>query len=355
MKKLILILTLIFALAICFVACEDLGNTSNEGQSQNVLLNGAPETEEPTTEESTSEEPTSEEPTSEEPTSEEPTSEEATSEEPTTNIAQERVPEFENEGLISTLVEYLQNIFTAYDMPPTSFAIKIDDIKKGDQPLLVQFNPKEYYFVCGYYNATHKYSEYEDREFCCVTEYTWVKFENETDIQEYYSGKKFIVAFQINKSLLVKDILSDESTVPHMEHFQKYETLFENGKNVNASIDFDKTFIYLNSSNKSEIYHSVNIFNHEWITLPCVEVEGELYITHKTHTVRENGNTTYVDLKEKFGEYYDALIEIMKTDKYSNTDKNGKTSHYGLFNIEEFVMAILNKGVLVCKRVNLKF
>ena len=82
MKKLILILALVFALAFCFVACEDLGDNSKEGQSINALSNGAPETEEPTTEEPTSEEPTSEKPTSEKPTSEEPTSEEATTEEP---------------------------------------------------------------------------------------------------------------------------------------------------------------------------------------------------------------------------------------------------------------------------------
>lgn len=94
MKKLILILTLIFALVLCFVACEDLVDNSNEGQTINALSGGAPETEEPTTEapttekpaseEPTSEEPTTEEPTSEEPTTEEPTSEEPTSEEPTT-------------------------------------------------------------------------------------------------------------------------------------------------------------------------------------------------------------------------------------------------------------------------------
>ena len=53
MKKLILILTLIFALALCFVACEDLGDNSKEGQSINALSGGTPETEEPTTEEPT--------------------------------------------------------------------------------------------------------------------------------------------------------------------------------------------------------------------------------------------------------------------------------------------------------------
>ena len=58
MKKLILILALVFALTLCFVACEDLGDNSDDGQSQNVLLNGAPYTEEPTTEEPTTEENT---------------------------------------------------------------------------------------------------------------------------------------------------------------------------------------------------------------------------------------------------------------------------------------------------------
>ena len=82
MKKLILILTLIFALTLCFVACEELGDNSNDGQSINAISNGAPETEEPTTEAPTTEKPTSEAPT-EEPTTEKPTSE-APTEEPTT-------------------------------------------------------------------------------------------------------------------------------------------------------------------------------------------------------------------------------------------------------------------------------
>ena len=47
MKKLILILTFVFALALCLVACDELGDTSNEGQSQNALSEGMPETEEP--------------------------------------------------------------------------------------------------------------------------------------------------------------------------------------------------------------------------------------------------------------------------------------------------------------------
>ena len=72
MKKLILILTLIFALTLCFVACEELGDNSNDGQSINAISNGAPETEEPTTEAPTTEKPTSEAPT-EEPTTEEKT------------------------------------------------------------------------------------------------------------------------------------------------------------------------------------------------------------------------------------------------------------------------------------------
>ena len=65
MKKLILILTFVFALTLCFVACEELGDNSDEGQSINALSNGAPETEEPTTEAPTTEAPTTEKSTTE--------------------------------------------------------------------------------------------------------------------------------------------------------------------------------------------------------------------------------------------------------------------------------------------------
>ena len=55
--------------------------------------------------------------------------------------------------LIDALVEYLQGLGVEYELPDTSLSIKIDKIKKGQQPLLVDFDPDIFYFVCGYYDG----------------------------------------------------------------------------------------------------------------------------------------------------------------------------------------------------------
>ena len=71
-----------------------------------------------------------------------------------------------------------------------------------------------------------------------------------------------------------------------------------------------------------------------------MELDGEYYISVWTHTVRENGDVTYSNLEAAFEKYYDSLMSIMQTDKYSVTHSNGIT-YYGLFDIEEFVDAVL--------------
>lgn len=324
MKKLILIIFLCLTLCVCIVACDVVDENSDGSQMEDITTAAQ------MNEGSTSEKPTTfEEPTSEDPTSNDPE-------------IKDNIPEFNNTDLIKILIEYLQNIFNSCDMPPTSYAIKINDIKNGDQPLLVQFDPEEYYFVCGYYNATHNQSEYENLSFCCVEEYTWVKFENAHEIQEFYNDQKFIVAFQINKALFVKDILSNDASVTAMEHFQIYEAEFVAGSNCIDAMIFDESFVYLNSSNKPCVYYSVSVFNHEWITLPCIERDGEYYITIRTHTVNVNGETTYMDLEVELEEYHDALIEIMQTDKYSET-KSGYVIYYGLFDVEELVNVVFKQ------------
>ena len=113
MKKLILILCLCVALTLCLVACD---KKSDAGAL-----------------------------------SETPASEDSPSKDFET---QDNISELNNADLIAVLVEYLKNIYAAYDMLAPSYAIAINDIKNGDQPLLVQFNPEEFYFVCGYYNVT---------------------------------------------------------------------------------------------------------------------------------------------------------------------------------------------------------
>ena len=311
MKKLILILTFVFALTLCFVACDELGDNSDEGQSQNVLLNGAPYTEEPTTEESTTEE----------------------------SMTEDSSGHFKDD-LIAALVNYLQNVNTLYYLGDTSYEAKINDIKRGEQPLLVRFNSERYYFVCGYYNATHEYPENKSSGFCCATEYTWVKFKKATDIQEYYDDKKLIVAFQINNSAFVKNISPKSAYTPNVEHFQMYETLFVNGKNVNDCVEFGETFIYLTPTNKLYVYCSVFSHDYKMNNLPCVELNGGYYIPIRTQTSYPDGEVVDVDIKRQLGDYYDVLIGVMEKRKYSENTEGGYTLYYGLFDLEKFMDAI---------------
>ena len=301
MKKLILILTLIFALTLCFVACEEKDNNIQETDESTI----APSADEDSK---------------------------------TDSDAPVGVLEDKNNELIVALVDYLENYYTLYYMPPTSYEIKIDEIKRGVQPLHIQFDSKSNYFVCGYYNATHQYAETEDKSFCCVKEYIWVRYNNESNIEEYYDGKKCVVAFQINNSLFVKDILSNESNIPKVGHFQLFTTSFKDGKNINKEKDFDKTFIYLNSKEgKETIYYASSVSYHNWVSFPCVKFNGEYYITIPIYTYNPEGDKTDQYLDIQLGKYYEDLMNIMQIEEYSETNEAGFMSYCGFFEIEEFV------------------
>ena len=241
--------------------------------------------------------------------------------------------------LIRSLTKYLQEFWMEFDMLDTSVEIKIDEIKKGKQPLLVDFDPLNYYFVCGYYNVTHDGDEASN--YCCVTEYTWVRFANANEITERYKGENIVVAFQINKAASVKDIQSETADVPNVEHFQMYTPNFDNGVNTNPSVLFDQVFIYLNSSDKSNVYHSVSVYNHEWVTLPCVKMDGQVYIMVPLYTIRSNGDHYSEAPARDLGKYYDALMNIMEPEPYGITRDNGAINFYGLFEVGNFADGIL--------------
>lgn len=321
MKKLILILCLCIALTLCFVACDDRFDNSKEGQSQDALANSAPD---------------GEEPTSEELTSEEPTSEELTIEDPTTNITQESIPGFENQELISVLVDYLRGLFIDQDALPTNIGFKISRIKAGHIPLLVKFDSKNYYYVCCYSDSTH---EYEGELYCCADKYIWVKFNVQSDIQEYYCGQKIIAAFQINKAVYARNLLTNDRAFT-MEHFQLYKTKFDNGKNINAPLDFYEEFVYLCHTKKNVVYCSKFAPYNDAATLKIVEVEDELYIAELIQVNYASGNSYYKDLKLHFEEYYDDLIGFMDPLMYSEELENGDTRYYGLFEVDKFIQEI---------------
>ncbi len=252
---------------------------------------------------------------------------------------EETISEFENNELISELVEYLKQIRIAYEPLESHMEIKIDRMKRGNQSLHVSFDPSSYYFVCGYFNFEH----YEG-DYCCVEQYTWMKFDDEADIREYCNGKEFIVAFQINRASSVIDIESGDSVVPAMEHFQLYHPLeFENGYNTKGALVYDASYVYINfyDSDKGVIYHSRSWMYHDYITFNTVKIDNEFYIATRMYTISSDGARNDANLLSEFGIYYDALFEIMDTDNYSAVDKYGRTAFYGLFDIEEFVGVIM--------------
>ena len=241
MKKLILILCLIFALTLCFVACEDLEDNSGGGQSQ---------TEEPTTEK------------------------------PICDIEQmTMVPlsdaEKEN-ALISVLTEYLVNMH--YSIYPGEITPFDERVKRGAQPLHIEFDPDDYYYMCCYYNVTHEYPEDLN---CCVDKYTWVKFEDSNDIVEIYNGEKFIAAYQINKAAFVRDI-SFNAAVPEVEYFQIFDAQFDNGYNISESIYFNRTILYAYSSKQSVLFCYKPFFEYGK-TVFCEKRQGEYYIVDKQY------------------------------------------------------------------------
>jgi hypothetical protein len=159
--------------------------------------------------------------------------------------------EVEGNALIAELIEYLYDLSKAPWSEPIYLGEedKINMVKGGMQALHVAFALENYYYVCGYINPEH---ERDEATYCCREKYNWVRYKSEDDIQEYYNGEKIVVAFQINNMIFAKEILPNENTVPEIAHFQLYEPVFVDGLNVNASIDFFDTAIYLNYQNKKK-------------------------------------------------------------------------------------------------------
>ena len=252
-----------------------------------------------------------------------------------THNSEEKSPtELQNQDvLVCTLIKYLQDLFVSYDLPDTSTAIKINEIKNGKQALHVEFDKSGYYFVCAYYDNTH---EDETTDYCCATNYTWVKFENPNEIREKYKDLRFVVAFQINKSSFVTDIITKDATVPNIEHFQEYVPNFNNGLNTNVAITFDTSFIYLNSSDEKNVYHSISAYDNVLKTLPCISLNEQYYVIKELYTIYADGTNSGSDVISDFGEYYDALINIMDATSYSVTDEKGRTTFYGLIEINDF-------------------
>ena len=243
-----------------------------------------------------------------------------------------------DEDLIVALVDYLKTLSYDYELFPHSTADKIDDIKNGKQALHVAFDSSNTYFVCAYLDEISTADKFFHDH---ADEYTWVKYEKAEEIYEKYNDLSLVVAFQINPSLFVKDIMSEDAAVPAMEHFQPYEPQFNEGVNTKAADTFDETFIYLNSSDKDTVYHSISIYYDYTVNIPCICLDGQYYVYKDLYSVFADGSRDNVNVSYDFGEYYDCLVSVMDTEKYT-LNENGITTVYGLITIDDFA-DIINK------------
>ena len=119
--------------------------------------------------------------------------------------------------LVQLMTTYLFEIHADIEPPDDTTKAKINAIKKGKQALHVGFDSSSCYFVGAYCGNAH---ESEGIDYCCLTDYTWVKYERANEITEKYKDLSFVVAFQINRAAFVTDIMSKDAAVPSMEHFQ---------------------------------------------------------------------------------------------------------------------------------------
>ena len=250
--------------------------------------------------------------------------------------------------LIQTLATYLDELLSDIDWAyGNSVNAKINRIKKGAQALHVEYGEPKCYFVGAYYKDGH---EHETSVYCCADKYSWVKFENASEISETYQGLSFIVAFQINQPSLVEDILTKDASVPKMEHFILYQPTFHNGFNTNSMtilVDtysynayFDSTFIYLNTHDGETVYYTSSEYLYVLSRLPCVHLDGQYYVSILLYILYPSGVCSDGDLEVEFGKYYDALVSVMDTERYRETT-DGRTYFYGLIKLEDFASCIL--------------
>ena len=257
-----------------------------------------------------------------------------------TTIQYGTVIKAEGNDLIAELVDYLYEL-TVYINPGEikNTETKINEIKDGAQPLLVTYgSSSSYYFVCGYINPTHEW----DEQYCCREEYIWVRYSNESEIQEYYDGLKIVVAFQINRAQYVEDIFQRDKAIPAMEYFMLYEPEFVDGLNINVRAEFCDVIIYLNSTDKSTIYYTTDKYNYYDNKLLCIPYQNRYCLIVPMGNKFYDGRSDYkADHESEYGEYRDTILEILIDEEGVAQKGNSSIRFYGLIPIEDFVNNVL--------------
>lgn len=250
-----------------------------------------------------------------------------------------------DEELIATLINYLQ-MRNAESVPKLqSFENDMNMLKLSGQidnefqaqAFRVKINPTNCYYVCAYLNVQHSR---ESGEYCGYSNYRWVKFSNAKDILEYDDGEKLIVAFQINRTIERQHVMPIWERVPSISFFQIYYPQFVDGHNVEAINRCDETLIITTRLKKDHLYFTKDDFYVR--ILPSVVLDGICYLTEKLYVDSPSGDRYSYSVKGRLGKYYDVLMEMMITDKYTEIDECGNTIHYGLFNLKDIINTLVN-------------
>ena len=190
--------------------------------------------------------------------------------------------------LVIKLVEYCNFLINppCWDLPEVTLEDQINTIKGSGvvKPLLVDYEPENCYYVCAYYNCDEHAPE--QREYYCASEYTWVKYEGVKDISDNYNDKAFVVAFQINRPSITKNIITEDEN-QRMDIVHTYIPKFVAGKNTGDIDAIERSFIFLTSANDSIIYR-VPTEPHLLWEIDCICLENKYYITLEMYRKFEN-------------------------------------------------------------------
>jgi len=213
----------------------------------------------------------------------------------------------------------------------------------------VSIDPNKFYFLCGYYEDP--YLPMEHYFPVNISKYTWLAFDSPYEIPQYYNGKEFVIAVQINRPSRSMDFLSGEDSDITVEHCQKYFPNFSNGYNINDALICEESYIYLSHSGQKEkktFYYTAYTKFIETRIIPIVAVEEKTYLMTSLGSQRKaeeppDFQIAQYTLGEYYGyEYSDYLMKVMVSDKYEVPKKNGYISLCGLFELEDIKKLMSN-------------
>ncbi len=248
-----------------------------------------------------------------------------------------------NEDLVASMKEYLGELHKGIDPLARGLGGKIYGVENGEDAYFVKFNSHDYYYACAYYNPhDHQEGQTFYYTFCCREEYSWVGYEKETDIPEYYNDTKLMVVFQINKAAVCQNLLLDEQSVHTIENYQMYEPKFQDGFNVAPAVPFEGAFIHLTTSEKSNYYCCSSSPYFDFDAIAAKEINGEMFVIHDHSRKLSSGEVYESNLQDYFGRYYEQLMSIAEEKLYERLLDDGRTLYYLLIPMPAFENLLRN-------------